>query len=103
LSKVAFALITSRAAAVVSSVAAQTSFQKGNNFMIQIEFIEGTPGANAAMTLWANNAVRRFNFFKRGRRLSQPELHAVRVATIRETPAEEVERRIQKINQILGR
>lgn len=65
--------------------------------MIQIYFAAGCPGANLELK---NHAMKMMKFFRLRRRLqklSTAELAELRIKTIRETPPEEVKRRMELI------
>jgi hypothetical protein len=75
--------------------------------MYKFEFIEGSLDQNSRLAQTARRLVEKFNQrkkltkFKR-RRLTAPELHHLREVTIRETPPEMVEKRMEKIRREVG-
>lgn len=65
--------------------------------MIQIYFAAGAPGTNLKLKSFANRAKRIFNNRRKLQKLSPAELRELREKTIRETPAEEVAKRMEAI------
>lgn len=63
--------------------------------MLRLEFIEGAPGSNEQMANFARRACKTFAYRKRTRVLTPAERIALSAATIRETSAHEVVRRME--------
>jgi hypothetical protein len=71
--------------------------------MYQINIIVGrTRHTLTDLTRFATRAVKRFNLKKQSLRLSPSELEKLNDATIRETPKEEVARRMEEFKKLRG-